>query len=476
MNSPSIRIAGAALAVIPALFVAREASGGAAARPARSKHFSAPGAAAAPARQRLSPLLAERMRSGPGPFAAVVLLRSQEESDQRLGALSFAAHRERYGEEARRSVDAVLGRLRPGEYTVRRRFQSFAGFSGRFTAEGVRRLAEDPDVRAIVPEGRARPHRAEGRALMGVPFAGTIGSRRGAGVSVAVIDDGVDYRHPALVDAVVAGSDTGDRDDDPFPDQEEDGLATHGTAVAGIIAGRDVGVAPAASIVALKYSGDNLDESLSPVLEALDLAVMNQQTVNPPIGVISMSLGFDHLGFYTSTCDGEPNAGPFAAVIDRAVEAGIVVVASSGNEAKGDSVALPSCLSNVISVGAVYDADIGSAAFEACQDGRTAADQVTCYSNSADHVALLAPSHNCHTPRAGGGYLETFGGTSAAAPYASGVVALLMSDLLARGVRGTPAEYREALRATGRPIADVAAGGRVIPRIDVEALYRTVFR
>ena len=51
-----------------------------------------------------------------------------------------------------------------------------------------------------------------------------------------------------------------------------------------------------------------------------------------------------------------------------------------------------------------------------------------------------------------------------------------MSDLLARGARGTPAEYREALRATGKPIADAAAGGRVIPRIDVEALYRAVFR
>ena len=82
MNGPSIRIAGAALAVIPALFVAGEASGGPAA--ARSKHFSAPGAAAAPASQRLSPLLSARMRSGTGPFAAVVLLRSQEDADLRI--------------------------------------------------------------------------------------------------------------------------------------------------------------------------------------------------------------------------------------------------------------------------------------------------------------------------------------------------------------------------------------------------------
>lgn len=183
MSSLSIRIAGAVLAAIPALFVAREASGGPAARASRSKHSSARGTAAAPAGQKLSPQLAERMRSGPGPFAAVVLLRSQEDTDRRLGALSFAAHRERYGEEARRSTDAVLGRLRPGEYTLRHRFHSFAGFSGRFTAEGVRRLADDPDVRVIVPEGRARPHRAEGRALMGVPFAHSLGSRRGEGVS-----------------------------------------------------------------------------------------------------------------------------------------------------------------------------------------------------------------------------------------------------------------------------------------------------
>jgi subtilisin family serine protease len=97
---------------------------------------------------------------------------------------------------------------------------------------------------------------------------------------------------------------------------------------------------------------------------------------------------------------------------------------------------------------AVYDANIGNIQFpELCTDATTAADKVTCYSNSAGFLTLLAPSHNARTPSmtiAGGGYTNTFGGTSAAAPYTAGAIAALMS--VDPKSNRPPAEYAQILR------------------------------
>jgi subtilisin family serine protease len=60
----------------------------------------------------------------------------------------------------------------------------------------------------------------------------------GSGISIAIVDSGVDYNHPRLGGGgfpnskVIGGYDTGDRDNDPAPSDE-----AHGTACAGIAAG-----------------------------------------------------------------------------------------------------------------------------------------------------------------------------------------------------------------------------------------------
>lgn len=94
----------------------------------------------------------------------------------------------------------------------------------------------------------------------------------------------------------------------------------------------------------------------------------------------------------------------------------------------------PSCISYATSVGAVYDANIGGVSFgegkctpSGCTDSTTSADKITCYSNSGNRTDVFAPSHCAKTPTLGTGYENCFGGTSAAAPYTSGVSAQIIS-------------------------------------------------
>ena len=71
-------------------------------------------------------------------------------------------------------------------------------------------------------------------------------------------------------------------------------------------------------------------------------------------------------------------------------DAGIVPVVSAGNEGYSDSLAWSAAYSNVVSMDAVYDADLGSIGYGICSN-TTAADKVACFFNSASFLTLLAP-------------------------------------------------------------------------------------
>jgi len=109
-------------------------------------------------------------------------------------------------------------------------------------------------------------------------------------------------------------------------------------------------------------------------------------------------------------------------------------------------------------VGAVYDANVGARGNPApsicnllgCMDPTTAADQITCYSNSGAALDILAPADCATTTKMGGGYEDCFNGTSAATPYAAGVAA----QILSLRPSTTPQELRAALLSTGQPITD----------------------
>lgn len=173
------------------------------------------------------------------------------------------------------------------------------------------------------PATAAAPAPAQGsqwyHAVLGLAQAQRI--RQGAGVVVAVIDGGVDADHPKLRGQVLPGAGVGPeaapdgrRDDDP------DG---HGTAMAGLIAGRNDngppevrGIAPAARILPISTGAE---------AESTEVARGIHLAVDLGADIINLSLG--SLG--TATPD-EREAVAYAFAHD------VVVVASAGNAETGD--------------------------------------------------------------------------------------------------------------------------------------------
>ncbi len=164
----------------------------------------------------------------------------------------------------------------------------------------------------------------------------------------------------------------------------------HGTHVSGIIAsqnGTHQGVAPDANIAALKVLDADGSGWFSDTAAAIDWCIENKD--NYAIAVISMSLGDggEHNNPVTE-CD--PNAAAIA--ISTAVNQGIFVVAASGNEAYTNGISYPACASDAVSVGGVYDADVGNIGWgspRVCRDVTTAADKIVCHLKPFFHLDLL---------------------------------------------------------------------------------------
>jgi hypothetical protein len=236
------------------------------------------------------------------------------------------------------------------------------------------------------------------------------------------------------------------------------------------------GVAPRAKIYAVNIFtplGVYLNDDL---LEGVEWCINNQRLdPNNPIQVINLSVGesVDYTG--EDNCDSDfPE---YTAMIDMAVQCGMTVVSASGNGYVTNRLDRPACLSSTISVGAVFDADIG--VYQYCSEPQTTGpDVVACYSQSDDILDLLAPSHSaCTTDMVGsagyepGNYVSEFGGTSAAAAYASGAVACLQSH--ARGEMGVywpPSMLPMFLRFLGASVYDYRTGYE-FPRIDLDSAW-----
>ncbi|OHB58595.1 MAG: hypothetical protein A2Y12_08225 [Planctomycetes bacterium GWF2_42_9] len=378
--------------------------------------------------------------------------------------------------------DDVINTLDTNEFQIGLRLENQPSFSCQITAEGINQLLENENVESIEPDYILEEHLAQGIPLIsGLTYRSIY---TGQGVAVAICDSGVDYNHSKLGGGgfpnskVIGGYDTGDNDSNPFPDEP------HGTSCAGIVAGDlgDVndyigGVAPSAKIYALKTKNSAGSISTSTLAAAWDWCTShkNDDPCNP-ILVISTSIGGTR---YYSPCDSSNTT--LANAANNATDAGITLLVSAGNNGYCDSISVPACLSNVISVGAVYDADFGifnacvysascvnpKYASSFCPGGyyvvdATAADKVTSFSNMATFLDILAPANLNYTTDLVGlpgysttDYADDFGGTSAACPYAAGAVACIQSA--AKEITGnylTPSRVRQILTSTGDLITD----------------------
>lgn len=162
----------------------------------------------------------------------------------------------------------------------------------------------------------------------------------GKGVTIGVIDTGIDYEHPDLRRNFTGGHDLVDGDDDPMETKGVGFKSTlHGTHVAGVIAanGRMRGVAPDAKIVAYRALGPGGSGTTEQVIAAIEEAIKDK------VDVLNLSLGNDVNG---------PDL-PISLALNKAVDAGIVAVTSSGNSGPNRwTVGSPGTASKAISVGA----------------------------------------------------------------------------------------------------------------------------
>lgn len=385
------------------------------------------------------------------------------------------------------AVNSVIAKLGATGITVTQKFSYQFGFAARVTPEALNLIVNSPDVLSVEKDRILEPHLAQGIPLMNATTVRN--TYTGAGMSIAICDTGIDTSHPSLGGGsfpnakVIGGYDTGDSDADPRPDSATG--STHGTNCAGIAAGSTGtfgdyigGVASDAKLYAIKIStGTTGSATTAAMVAGWEWALTHKNDdPNNPIMVISTSFGG---GAYPSTCDSASTAMTTAAA--NAVATGITIFASSGNDGYCDSIGWPACISYVVSVGAVYDANFGTylpclnslscatkTATTGCATGwyatdSTSPDKVTSYSNSASFLTLFAPANKAYTTTVVGrgdagaalSYTTSFGGTSAACPYAAGSAAVLQQAAKVKtGTFLTPAEVKNYLVNNGNNVTD----------------------
>jgi len=272
----------------------------------------------------------------------------------------------------------------------------------------------------------------------------------GQNVTVAVLDTGVNYTHTAFGSCSAPGGNCKVVYAQDFATTDnaldDDG---HGTNVAATV----LGVAPSAKIAALDVFRNDGFAYTSDLVNAINWCVTNKAAYN--IVALNMSLGS---GKYTSPVSPIDSWGT---AIQRAVDAGILVAAASGNSGYTNGLSIPSAYSNVVSVGAVYDSNLGGLNWSICSDSSTVADKVTCFSNSASFLTMLAPGSKI---TAGG---ITMSGTSQATPHVAGAAAVFRAAYPNDSVTQTIARLRQ-----GATVTD-SRNGLATPRLSLTAANGT---
>jgi subtilisin family serine protease len=203
--------------------------------------------------------------------------------------------------------NTVLQMTTPGSLTIMHRYQNLFGFSAMADREAIFSLVARDAVIHIEEMPVMYKMDAESAALTRVNKVHDLGYT-GKGVTIAIIDDGIDAAHEAFGEdsrwpnqKIIGGYDFADDDDDPRLDCMEQ---SHGTAVAGVAVGNGGGIrgtAPDAKIVLLKlqHAVDCREGYLrGDLIAALDWVVTNRSTYG--INIISMSLGGETI---SSACD-----------------------------------------------------------------------------------------------------------------------------------------------------------------------------
>ncbi|MFF7641298.1 proprotein convertase P-domain-containing protein [Streptomyces canus] len=302
--------------------------------------------------------------------------------------------------------------------------------------------------------------------------------KTGAGTAVAVLDTGVATQHPFLGNRVKTEScysvtdpaygatslcpngaaeqqGTGSADAESGPCATMGGACSHGTHVAGIVAGNGAGisgapvrgVAPGADLIAIQVfsrfdSDDYCGAGASPCALSFTSSqikglekVYALKEAGTNVVAANLSLGG---GRWTTACTTDARK----AIIDNLLDEGVATVVAAGNNAYTGAVNAPGCVPSAVTVGATTDDD-----------------QLSSFSNRGPLLDLFAPGTGIVSSVPGNTYAAK-NGTSMASPHVAGALAVLKQTYPTEGIDSLVS----LLATSGTPVTYT---GATTPRIDV---------
>jgi len=347
------------------------------------------------------------------------------------------------------------------------------GFAATLPAAATPVLRADPAVRSVTPDGTVRVNAAPALLApkpppppeptsvytksLGADLAWQAGAK-GEGVTVAVLDTGVS-QHADLAGRLVTVHNDVTGADTPCMnlsgESNCDDNYGHGTFVAGVVAGDGTsggstdyaGVAPKAKVLGVKVAGRSGATDVSNVLAAIQWVVSFKSTYG--IKVLNLSMSTDSVQGYRTD--------PFNYAVERAWDAGIVVVVSASNRGPAaTTISKPGDDPLVVTVGATDDRGTYGVGNDEIPDftsrGPTPADGLA-------KPDVVAPGAHIRSLQAAGSKIPTDAqlapgpymrgsGTSFSAAAVSGVAALM----LGRNPTMTPNQVKYALLETARDL------------------------
>jgi minor extracellular serine protease Vpr len=276
----------------------------------------------------------------------IVLLKAPALADRvgNAGGLATGEDERRWTNSALSAQKLLVARLRVQGVVVQPEFSythTVNGFSAAFDARGIALLERAPEVAGIYPVRAAYPATNASTPRFGQRPEIALSDRDGRGVTIALLDTGVDRAHPFLRGRVTPGIDVvgGDPDAAAMPQPGEPAqLERHGTELAGLLVGSGgpgalAGVAPGATVLPIRVAGWQRDASArwavygrtDQVLAGLERAVdpNDDGDAHDAARIALVGVAEPFAGFAD---------GPFARAAAGAMRLDTLVVAPAGND------------------------------------------------------------------------------------------------------------------------------------------------